>query len=79
MLTRIWIIIKPFFLFLSSRLLLVQTIIILTIVYFVILGPTAILTKITRRDFLRKKSVVKSFWQDRLLVVDSVETAKKQY
>lgn len=71
--------VKQFFLFISAKLLWVQTIIILSIVYFFILGPIAIVAKMTGKDFLKNKPASKTFWQKRKPVAVNLETAQKQY
>lgn len=71
--------IKRLFLFLSAKILWVQTVIILTIVYFLVLGPVAILAKIFDRDFLKSKPQKGTFWQKRKSFSLNLEEARKQY
>lgn len=70
---------KQILLFLSAKVLFVQTVIILSIVYFLILGPVSILAKFASKDFLRTKPQSKTFWQKRKLFPVSLERAQKQY
>ena len=71
--------VKRIFLFLAAKILLVQTTLILTIVYFLVLGPMAILAKITSRDFLNTQSTRGTFWRPRRSLKIDLKQARKQY
>lgn len=70
---------KKFFLFLIAKILLIQTTLILTIVYFLILGPVAILAKAVSRDFLNTRSARGTFWRPRRSLKIDLKQARKQY
>lgn len=79
MLKKIMLKFKGFILLLLSKILLVQTLIILGIVYFLVLAPTAILAKFFGKDFLKEKKAAKSFWADRKKIKPTLEWAERPY
>lgn len=71
--------VKRIFLFLAAKILLIQTTLILTVVYFLILGPVAILAKVISRDFLNTQSTRGTFWRPRRSFKVDLKQACKQY
>jgi hypothetical protein len=59
----------------------VNTIILLTIVYVVIIGPMALIVRILRKDLLQKKkqSKLSSYWRDRVPNEPTIERHKFQF
>ena len=59
----------------------VNTIILLTLVYVVIIGPMALLVKILRKDLLQKKmnSTLTSYWRGRASNEPTIERHKYQF
>lgn len=76
---KIWLKIKKPLFFVLEKILFVQTIIILSLVYLLALGPVALLAKLTRRDFLKEKKTTKSFWQEKKKISHTLEEAKRFY
>lgn len=71
--------VKRIFLFLAAKILLIQTTLILTVVYFLVLGPVAILAKVISRDFLSTRSARGTFWRPRRSLKINLKQARKQY
>lgn len=71
--------IKHFFSLLAAKILLVQTTLILTVIYFLVLGPIAILAKISFRDFLKTSAIRGTFWRPRRSIQIDLKQARKQY
>ncbi len=64
---------------LARRLAIVQTTIILTLFYFLMIGIFALVIKLLRKDLLDKKwKKNKSFWKDKKMLV-TLENAKRQF
>jgi hypothetical protein len=59
----------------------VNTIILLTLVYLLIIGPMALLAKIFRKDLLQKKkqSMETTYWRDRATNAPTIERHKFQF
>jgi len=59
----------------------VNTIILLTLVYVVIIGPMALLVKILRKDLLQKKknATLTSYWRERASNEPTIERHKYQF
>ncbi len=59
----------------------VNTIVLLTLVYWLVLAPIAIVIKIVKRDILLKKldSSTPSYWQARQVSNNTLEEMKKQF
>ena len=59
----------------------VTTIILLTLVYLVIIGPMALLVKILRKDLLQKKknATLTSYWRERASNEPTIERHKYQF
>jgi hypothetical protein len=59
----------------------VNTIILLTLIYVMIIGPMALLVKILRKDLLEKKkdSMKTSYWRDRASNEPTIERHKFQF
>lgn len=71
---------KRVMIFLSEKLLFLQTALILLIVYFFVLGPVSLFARLATKDFLRKNPLRgKTFWQDRKVAEISLGRLKKQY
>jgi hypothetical protein len=62
-----------------TKLFLVQTTIILFIVYYFILGPIAILSKLFSKSFFESKSNDRSSWKPRKNINNSLKNARRLY
>lgn len=73
---RIWFFWKK----LAHRLAIIQTTIILTLFYFLMLGVFALVIKLLRKDLLDKRwKKNRSFWKDKGKVLVTMESAKRQF
>lgn len=64
----------------ARRLAIIQTTIILSLFYFLMLGILAVVIKFLRKDLLDKKwKKNKSFWMEKEKVSIDMESAKRQF
>lgn len=64
---------------LAEKILIIETTIILFLVYYLILGPIAFITKTLGLDFLKLKQAKKSFWLERKKIGFDIADAKKMF
>ena len=73
---KIWIFWKR----LAGRLAIIQTAVILTFFYFLVIGPFAMIIKLLRKDLLDKKwKQNKSFWKEKEKMYVTLKSAKRQF
>ncbi|MFQ5646326.1 MAG: hypothetical protein ACE5GM_05295 [bacterium] len=65
----------------AEKIAVVQTKIILTVLYIAVIGPIAVLTRIFLSDPLgkRKPKKTESFWQDIVIANDTLESCQRQF
>lgn len=71
--------IKKYLQIFGEKFLAVQTLAILSLVYFIILGPIAVFARISKKDFLNLNNKKNSFWQKKKKFVASVEELRRPY
>jgi len=58
----------------------IQTVILLFLIYFFVIGPISIISIISRKDFLDKRSADKeSYWNERPADDPGLESCKRQF
>lgn len=73
---QIWVFWKKF----ARRVAFIQTTIILTLFYFLMIGIFAIVIKLLRKDLLDKRwKQNKSFWKDKEKMLATLEAARRQF
>ncbi len=73
---KIWAFWKRF----ARKLAIIQTTVILTIFYFLVMGIFAAVIKLLRKDLLDKKwKQNKSFWKEKEKTFPTLESAKRQF
>jgi len=73
---KIWVFWKKF----ARRVAIIQTSVILTLFYFLMIGIFALVIKLLRKDLLDKKwKQNKSFWKEKEKMIATLEAARRQF
>jgi hypothetical protein len=72
---------KQMWLSFAQKLGKVNTILLLSVIYIVVIGFMALLVRVLRKDFLQKKidKNIKSYWQTRVTSDQTLERSKYQF